>query len=205
MRNPRVRRDEHARPGKPGTPAEVEVFGAREGRGIEPSELREEVDPDEHRRGGDVEDVTHAVVLLLVELTGLDAGVGDAEPVDRASDLEEHLRVVGAHELRPDDPGVRPVRLLDQDADGGRTGHDVVVAEQEEGGALDEVQRIVRAVGEAGVRAEPAHDGARQVRGDPRGGIVVGSAVDHEDGEVGVVLRRHRREGVVEPRSRGCG
>ena len=144
VRHPRVRRDEHARTRKAGAPAEVEVLGAREGRGIEPSELREEVDPDEHRGGGDVEDVTHAVVLLLVELTGLDAGVGNAEPVDRASDLEQHLRIVGAHELRAHDPRVRPVRLLDQDAHGGLTGHDIVVTEQEEGGALDEAQRNVR-------------------------------------------------------------
>ena len=144
-------------------------------------------------------------MLLLVELARLDAGVRNAEPVDRASHLEEHLWIVGAHELRAHDPRVRPVGLLDQDAHGGLTGHDVVVTEQEEGGSLDEAQRNVRGVREAGALAEPAHERSRQVPGHPCGGIVVGSAVDHEDGEVGVVLRRHRREGVLEPGSRGCG
>ena len=51
-------------------------------------------------RGGDVEDVAHAVVLLLVDLAGLDAGVRRAEAVDRAAHLEQDLGVLGAHELR---------------------------------------------------------------------------------------------------------
>ena len=51
VRDARVGRDEHARAGEPGAPAEVEVLGAGEGRGVEPSELREEVDAHEHRRG----------------------------------------------------------------------------------------------------------------------------------------------------------
>ena len=41
--------------------------------------------------------------------------------------------------------------------------------------------------------------------GDPAGGVDVGSAVDDEDAEVGVVLRRHRRQRVVEPRTRVAG
>ena len=100
VRDTRVGHDEHARAREPRPPAEVEVLGAGERRGIEALELLEEVGAHEHRRGGDVEDVAHAVVLLLVELTGLDAGVRRAEAVDGAPDLEQDLGVVGAHELR---------------------------------------------------------------------------------------------------------
>ena len=47
----RVGHDEHARAGEPGAPAEVEVLGPGERRGIEPLEGGEEVGAHEHRRG----------------------------------------------------------------------------------------------------------------------------------------------------------
>ena len=117
---------------EPGAPAEVEVLGAGEGRGVEAPELREEVGAHEHRGGGDVEDVAHAVVLLLVDLAGLDAGVRRAEAVDGAADLEQDLGVVGAHELGPEDPRVRPVAPPRPGVGSRRVEHDVVVAEEEE-------------------------------------------------------------------------
>ena len=121
---------QHACAGEARPPAEVEVFGAGEGRGIEAPELREQVGAHEHHRGGDVEDVAHAVVLLLVDLAGLDAGVRRAEAVDGAAHLEQDLGVLGAHQLGPEDAGVGAVPLLDQEPHRGRVEHDVVVAEQ---------------------------------------------------------------------------
>ena len=44
-----------------------------------------------------------------------------------------------------------------------------------------------------------------QHRGDPRGGVVVGPAVDDEHGEVVVVLVGQRRERVLEPGARVAG
>ena len=119
-------------------------------------------------------------MLFLVELTRLDTGVRRTESVDGAPDLEEHARVVGADELGPDDPGVRSVCLLDEEPHRGRVGHDVVVAEHEERGALDEVQRLVGRGREAGARIETPHERVREARGDPCGGVVVGTAVDDE-------------------------
>ena len=72
---PRVGDDEHARAGEPRPPAQVEVFGTGEGLGIEAAEFLEEVGAHEHGGGRDVEDVAHAVVLLLVELARFDARV----------------------------------------------------------------------------------------------------------------------------------
>ena len=74
------------------SPAEVEVFGAGERRGIEPAERGEEVDAHEHRGARDVEHVAHAVVLLLIELSGLDPRVRRPEAVDGAPDVEQHAR-----------------------------------------------------------------------------------------------------------------
>ena len=71
--HPRVGRDHHARAGDAGPPAEVEVLGAGEGLRVEAAELGEEVGPHEHHGARDEEDVAHRVVLLLVELAGLDA------------------------------------------------------------------------------------------------------------------------------------
>ena len=130
-------------PASRGAPAQVEVLGARERRRVEALQLGEQVDAHEHRGGGDVEHVADAVVLLLVDLAGLDAGVGRAEAVDGAADLEQHLGVVGAHQLGPDDAGVRPVRLLDQHPHRRRVEHDVVVAQQQERRALHHLERLV--------------------------------------------------------------
>ena len=116
VRDARVGHDQHAGTDEPGPPTEVEVLGAGERRGIEPSERGEEVDAHEHRGGRDVEDVAHTVVLLLIELPGLDPGVRRAEAVDGPADVEQHARVVGGDELGPDDPCVRAVRLLHQRA-----------------------------------------------------------------------------------------
>ena len=117
--HPRVRRDHHARAGDARPPAEVEVLRARERLRVEAAELGEEVGAHEHHGARDEEHVAHRVVLLLVELAGLDARVRHAEAVDRLPDLEQDLRVVVLDELRADDRGVGPVRLLDQEADRG--------------------------------------------------------------------------------------
>ena len=96
---------------------------------------------------------------------------GRAEPVDGATDVEQHVRVVGGDELGPDDPGVRAVRLLDQRADDVGGEHDVVVADEQEGRALDSVQRLVGRLREAGAsragggRTRPADSSATRAVG----------------------------------------
>ena len=205
VRDARVGRDEHAGAGEPRPPAEIEVLGARERRGVEALELLEEVGAHEHGRGGDVEHVAHAVVLLLVDLAGLDPGVGRAEAVDGAADLEQDLGVVGAHQLRTEDAGVRPVRLLDEHAQRGRVEHHVVVAQEQERGALDRVERLVGRAGEAGAVVEAAHERAGQHLGDPGRRVVVGPAVDDEHGEVVVVLGAERGQACPRATGPGCG
>ena len=191
--------DQHTGTHEPGPPTEVEVLGTGERRGIEPAERGEEVDPHEHRRARDVEDVAHAVVLLLIELPRLDPGVRRAEAVDGAADVEQHARVVGRDELGPDDARVRAVRLLDERADDGRVEHDVVVADEQERRALDAVQRLVGRLGEPGGLGEAADERARQQLGDPRRGIDLTAAVDDHHGEIGVVLVGQAAQRVVEP------
>ena len=198
---PRIGDDEHARAREPGAPAQVEIFRPREGLGIESAEFLEQIGAHEHDRGGDVEDVAHAVVLLLVELARFDAGVRRAETVDGATDLQQDLRVLGTDQLRPEDPGVRPVGLFHQQPNGRWVEHHVVVAQQEQGGPFDRVQGLVRRHREAGAAVETAHERPRQHRRDAVGRVVVGAAVDHEDGEVVVVLPGEPVEGVLEPGS----
>ena len=171
---PRVGRDEHAGTREACSPAEVEVLGARERRGIEALELLEEVGAHEHGRGGDVEDVAHTVVLLLIDLAGFDPGEGRAEAVDGAADLEQDLGVVGADELRSEDAGVGPVGLLHQHAQRVLVECHVVVAQEEEGGALDRVEGLV---GRAG---EPAPSSRRRTnaRGSTSATRGVGSSFD---------------------------
>ena len=140
-------------------------------------------------------------MLLLVDLAGLDARERDAVVVDRHPDLEQHLGVVVVDELRADDAGVRAVRLLDHHADRVRVEHDVVVAEQQEGRALHERQRVVRGRREADVRGQPAHEGPRQRGRDARRRVVARAVVEHQHRQRGVVLGGEARERVLEPRT----
>ncbi len=168
MRDTRVGHDEDARAGEPGAPAEIEVLGTGERRRIEPTEGGEEVDAHQHRRAGDVEDVAHAVVLLLVELARLDSGVRRAEAVDGAPHVEQLARIVGRDELRAHDARIRAVGLLHQRADDRGVEHDVVVADEEEGRPFDGVERLVGRLGESGRLVEPANERTREQLGHPR-------------------------------------
>ena len=111
--------------------------------------------------GRHAEDVAHGVVLLLVELARLDR-VETTTPhsVDTHADVLQDRRVVPVDELRADDAGVRPERLLDQLRGPSRVERHVVVQEAEEARALDELQRLV------GRRPEPrvVVEGGRMAR-----------------------------------------
>ena len=56
-----------------------------------------------------------------------------------------------------------------------RVEHDVVVADEEEGGALDRVERLVGGLGEAGAVVEAADERTREHGGDPRCGVLLSS------------------------------
>ena len=64
--------------------------------------------------------------------------------------------MVVVDDLRPDDRRVRPVRLLHHHADGVGIEHDVVVAEQQEGRALDRGSASLAAA------ANPTSSGSRR-------------------------------------------
>ncbi len=192
---------ENAGTDQPGPPTQIEIFAAGKGLWVEPAELGEEVGPQEHRGTRHVEDVAHAVVLLLVEFAGLDARVRDTETVDGHPDLEQHLGVVGIDELRPHDPRVRAVRLLDEEADRRRLEGDVVVEEEEEGRAFHGVEGLVRRDGEPDVGLESTDERPGQDGRDPWGRIVVGSGVEDEDREVRVVGVADALERRLEPRA----
>ena len=183
-----VRVDHHARTDDVGAPAQVEVLAVRRYLGIEPVERVEQVDPDEHAGAGDHEDVADGVVLLLVELTPLDEGDLHARLVHPHPDREQAAGVVPFHELRAEDAGVGPVRLLHEEADGRRLEGDVVVHEAEEAGALDEVEGLVGGGSVPGVVVEPADVGVGELGGDPPRNHLVAAGVDHEHRDIGVVL-----------------
>ena len=202
----RVGDDEHARAGEPGPPAQVEVLGTREGRAVEAAELGEEVGAHEHHRGGDVEDVADAVVLLLVELTRLDPGVRHAEAVDRTPDLEQHLgvrpRSPASDRRCPRSSGTPPPRAA---------------ARAEASSTTSSWHRRRNVAPSTAWRAslaasaKPAPSSRRRTNargrtaGDPRRRVLAATAVDDEHREVVVVLLRQPEEPVLEPRTRVAG
>ncbi len=147
MTDARVGVDHDARADDMRAPAQVERLAVRGDAVVEAVQRVEQVDADEHAAGRDHEHVADRVVLLLVELTGLDQRHDDAGLVGPHADREEPARVVPLDELRADDAGVRPERLLDELTDRGGLERDVVVEEAEEACPFDELQRLVRRPG----------------------------------------------------------
>ena len=141
-------------------PAELDVLAVQVDRVIEPAELSEEVGAHQQTGGREDEDVTHAVVLFLVDFAVLDGLIDHAEPVESEPDALQHRRIVPIDELRPDGAGIRAVQLFDQQAHRVRIRRDVVVAEQEEAVlALDEAGHLVGSTRESGVGSQRAHEG----------------------------------------------
>ena len=143
-------------------PAQVEVLADEVDVGVEPAERGEQVGADEGGAAGDVEDVAHGVVLLLVELAALDRGGGRAELVGGHADVAQVPGVVPVDDLGADDAGVGPHGLLDEEADGVGVEAHVVVEEQVEGGALHAAEHLVARRSEAGVGVEAAQHGPGQ-------------------------------------------
>ena len=96
--------------------------------------------------------------------------------------------------------GVGAERLLDQLVHRVGVERDVVVQEEEEGGALHHAQSLVGGRGVAGVARQVAHEGIGEDPGHPLDdlGIVLPGRQD-EDRELLVVLGRQGGKGLLEP------
>ena len=148
-------------------PAQVDVVAVERHRRVEAAERAEQVSAREQARRREDEDIADGVVLLLVVLARLGDRVDLAEAVEAEADVLEHTGVVPGDQLRPDEAGVGPVQLLDEQADHIRLEGDVVVAEAEEPAVtLDEAQHLVGRGAETGVCAQVADEGVGQAGGD---------------------------------------
>ena len=196
----------HARTDDVGTPAQVERLAVRGDLGIEAVERVEQVDAHEQAGLGDHEHVAHRVVLLLVELPGLDQRHEHPGLVRTHAHGEQTEGVVPFDELRADDAGVRAEGLLDELADGRWLERDIVVEEAEEPRSLDEPQRLVGRRAEPGPLLEPAHICRGQMGGNGRGEVRISRrGVHDEDGQVRVVLGGQGGEQLVERGARVVG
>ena len=92
------RDDEDTSPAEVRPPAQVEAVAVEVDVGRETTERAEQVGSDQQTGRRQGEHVPDGVVLLLVDLAGLEDGIGFAEPVDGHADLLEHL---GARPSRP--------------------------------------------------------------------------------------------------------
>ena len=165
--HPRVRRHDHPSAGDLRAPAQAHVVEEVADPLVEATDLREQVGAHQGARARHREHVADRVVLRLVELAPLDERHAVPGVVHALTDLEQPLRVVPVDELRPDDGGVGPEGLLDEDPhDVGLRG-DVVVAEQVEGRPVDDLDHLVGGGSEARVLLEAAHERAGRRRCPP--------------------------------------
>ena len=203
--DPGRRGDHDPRPGDLGAPAQVDVLAeAVDGR-VVAAERPEQVVPDQRAAAGDGEDLTDLVVLGLVELARLDARHRRPEAIDPEADLQQAVRLVPLDVLRPDDARIGAVGLLHQPPHGVRGRGDVVVADEQVGGALGGAHDGVGCGGEAAPLLDAVLVGVRQHGGDAALEGRRAAVVDDQHVEIGVVLAGQRREPVLEPRSRVGG
>ncbi len=148
-------------------PAEAQIVLEQVDPLVEPPDLREHVAADQRASARNGEDITHVVVLFLIELVTLDERDAVPRLVDAFTELEDAARPVPPHQLRSDDAGVGPVGLLDQHADRVRVERHVIVAEEVERGAVDDVEDLVGGRTEAGVGLDAANERRRSHRRDP--------------------------------------
>ena len=200
-----VGRDDDPGPGHLGPPAEVEVLAHRDDRRIEPLELLEEVGTDEHAPAGRKEDVSHRVVLAVVDLVGVHTVDDCATLVDGHAHVDQAIGVAPAHDLRRHDAGVRAERLFHQEVDRVGKERDVVVAEHVVRGAVDHRADLVDRGPEAAVLLEPADVCGRQYGCHPGGEVIVAGRVENQHRELPVVLGGERGQGLFEPRARVVG
>ena len=199
--------DDDPGPGVVGTPAQIDVLPVERDRRVEAAERPEQVGAHQQTGRREDEHVTHGVVLLLVELARLDDAVDLAETVEAEPDVLEQPRLVPVDELRPDDAGVRPEHLGDEQPDGIGGQRNIVVADQEEPVvALDEPEYLVDGVAEARCTGGRPDEGIGQDRTDARQGLLGACLVslgDQEQGaEVAVVLTGERCKRLLEPVAR---
>ena len=129
----------HLRP-----PAQVEVLAHDEDVGVKTAELREQVGAHERAAAGCEEHVADRVVLAVVDLPRFHPVDHGPALVDGHPHVQEARRVVPTDEFGRDDARVGTERFLYEDVDGVGIRGDVVVAEQQVGGALDHPDHAVR-------------------------------------------------------------
>ena len=194
------------------SPTELDVLAVHVDHRVESIEFTEQVRPDEHHGRRDHEHVAHPVVLLLVDLAGLDRLIDLAEAVESEANAPEHARVVPFDELRTDDTGVGAVQLLDEQTHRVAVRGDVIVAEEEEAVLpFDEAQYFVGGGTESGVHAEFSDEGVRQATldglSDGRLTFAIGAPLgaigqQEQKPQVGVVLVSERVERLFKPMAR---
>ncbi len=170
-----ARHDDDAGASEVRSPAQVDVVAVEPHGRIEALQRAEQVGAHQQAGRRDGEHVAHRVVLLLIDLAGLDQRVDLTEAVDSQADVLQQARFVPVDQLRPDDPGVRAVQLLDEQADGAGAQGDVVVQHAEEAVvALDEMEHLVRRGAVSRIAVERADERRGQLAADllvHRGGI----------------------------------
>ncbi len=139
-------------------------------------------------------------MLLLIELTRLDQRRDHPGLVRRLTDALDAGRVVPPHDLRGDDARVRSECFFDHRPHRVRRERNVVVAEEEERCALDDVEHLVGRGTEAGIGLEAADVGRRQDPGDPGRRVDLTRGVDHENRQRRIVLIPEGRHGLIERR-----
>ena len=201
------RRHQHAVPGDPDAPAEVQIR-VREIEAFVPHPRPlPRVARDEHRGRRHAQHLEDAIELSLIDLPRLQRRCGVAEAVRRATDVTQRSWIVLVDDLRADDPHVLdtdPHRRLHQPRHRISIERRGRLEDQDEVRALRHraVERFAHGVGgpEGSLVAQHAARPQRSVEELPRSLVRVIVDGQHTESRVGLV--REGEEAITQP---GCG
>ncbi len=183
------------------TPAEIEVFTHGHDVRVETTKLLEQISPHQAASAGGQEDVPHGVVLTVVDLMGMDTIDHRSALVHAHPDVDEALRVLPGDFLGRNDPRIGSECLFHHQVDGIGIESHIVVAEQVVIGAVHHGGHLVDRGPETTIVLKPADIGGGQNRRHPVGQALLAGVVQHQNGQLCIVLRLERGQRLLEPRT----
>ena len=160
--------DHDACPGDLGAPGKVQVLPQDRNDRVETAKGCEKVRANERHAARRDEDISLQVLLAVVYLTEFDAFVHDAESVTGLANVQQDHRIVVVHELWCDDAGVGAKGRFNHQLNGVWFETNIIVAEEEEGRAIDHQGRFIARSREPAILVEDSDVRARRHGGDSR-------------------------------------
>ena len=155
------------------SPAEIKVFTEYWDERIKPAKCRKKVTTNQRHSTRSYEDVSLEILLAVVDFTHINAFLNDAKAVRGLAHVDQHHGVFVLNHLGGDNPRIRPKCSFHHHLDNIRLETNIVMAEQEEGGAINHQGCFIAGRTESLVFVKGAHESFRSYCGNSFSDVVM--------------------------------